>query len=907
MSDRPKRKLIEVALPLEAINKASAREKTIRFGHPTAVHVWWARRPLAACRAVIFASLVDDPSSEPERFPTAKAVEDERSRLFEIIERLIRWESSTDEAVLEEARAEIRRSTGGQLPSVLDPFCGGGSIPLEAQRLGLRAYGSDLNPVAVLITKALVEIPPRFADRPPVHPTARRELGATGTWNGAAGLAADVRNYGQWLRDEAERRIGHLYPKITLAAEGLSGEATVIAWLWARTMPCPNPACGHDMPLVRSFLLSPMKGREAWVEPIVDRTVGRVRFVVRHGAGPVPDAPKIGRGSAFRCVSCRRVASDEQTKAAGRAGRFSSQLMAIVAEGDSGRLYISPTGDHDAVANHTAPLDAPAEELSTNPRWFSPPLFGLTRFQDLFTSRQLMAMETFVGLVAEARQRAETDARSVGLTNSDAMAYGDAIATYLALAVSRLTNYNSTISVWDSGPASSRSASGSSARTATVRNAFARQSLAMTWDYAEANPFSNSGGSFDSGLTWLVPSLSHLVVDIPGFVRQQDAASIDGGPFLISTDPPYYDNIGYADLSDFFYVWLRRMLADVYPSLFSTILTPKSGELVATPHRFGGDRRAADRYFESGLGAAFARAREISHPDFPLAFFYAFKQSEAEGDAKLQPVTGWETMLEGLLKAGFSVEGTWPIRTEQTGALKKDINALASSIVLVCRPRDLNAGVTTRKALVDELKRKLPNALRSLQHGNIAPVDLAQASIGPGMSVFSRYARVLEPDGSAMRVRAALTLINQALDEILAEQEGEFDADTRWAIAWYEQFGLSESAYGTAETLSKAKNSSVAGLVDAGVVAASRGRVRLLARDEYSADWIRPRTGGSPSGRRPSALYISCSSTARRRQATSWRVSAASATPPAISHIGCTTSRSARAGQTRLEHTTPSS
>ena len=318
-----KRKLIEVALPLEAINVASAREKSIRHGHPSTLHLWWARRPLAACRAVLFASLVDDPSSDPERFPTPKAVEDERTRLFGIIERLVQWENSTNEAVLEEARAEIRRSTGGNPPPVLDPFCGGGSIPLEAQRLGLTAYASDLNPVAVLITKALIEIPPKFANLPPVHPDARRGVGGTGAWKGAAGLAEDVRRYGAWMRDEAERRIGHLYPKVRLPKEHGGGEATVIAWLWARTVTCPNPACGARMPLVRSFALSTKKGKEAWVEPIVDRTAKTVRFEVRTGrAGrrPTADRSAAGRNSAASSASHGARSTTTSRPRAERAG-----------------------------------------------------------------------------------------------------------------------------------------------------------------------------------------------------------------------------------------------------------------------------------------------------------------------------------------------------------------------------------------------------------------------------------------------------------------------------------------------------------------------------------------------------------------------------------------------------------
>jgi putative DNA methylase len=840
MTTRVKRKLIEVALPLEAINRASVEERSIRGGHPANIHLWWARRPLATCRAVLFASVVDDPSSDPDRFPTPKAVEDERTRLFGIIERLVLWENSANEAVLEEARAEIHRSTGGNPPPVLDPFCGGGSIPLEAQRLGLTAFASDLNPVAVLITKALIEIPPKFANRPPVHPDARRGVGGTGAWTGAAGLAEDVRRYGAWMRDETERRIGHFYPKARLPKELGGGEAMVIAWLWARTVKCPNPACGASMPLVHSFELGKKHGKEAWVVPVIDRGARTVRFTIGGPDGDPPKPSKTGRGATFRCLVCEQVAPDRHIKAEGRAGRMDAQLMAIVAEGQRSRVYLAPTDDQEAVARSADPEWWPTEPIAVNPRDIRSQLYGMDAFADLFSPRQLVGLTTFSDLVVEAHGRVFRDAVVAGLREdgigldkggTGASAYADAIATYLALVRDKILDLNCTVSRWKID------------RECTV-GAFARQAIPMTWDYPESNPLGRSAGSWTSALDLFVRSFgidSMPAIDVACTTSQLDATKVQAvsASTLVSTDPPYYDNIGYSDLSDFFYVWLRRSLAFIYPDLFGTLLTPKSAELVATPFRFGGDRKAADGHFETGLAAAFARMR-IATAGYPVTVYYAFKQAESDGDESDGAVasTGWETMLEGLLAAGFSIDGTWPMRTEMaTRQIASGTNALASSIVLVCRIRQIDAGITTRKAFVTSLKHEMPEALRTLQHGNIAPVDLAQASIGPGMAVYSRYAKVLEPDGSPMRVRTALALINTALDEILSEQEGEFDADTRWAIAWYEQVGLSESAYGTAETLSKAKNTSVSGLVEAGIVAASRGRVRLLARDEYSADW----------------------------------------------------------------------
>jgi putative DNA methylase len=813
-----KKKLIEVALPLEAINKEAAREKSIRHGHPSTLHLWWARRPLAACRAVLFASLVDDPSSHPEEFPTEADQDRERQRLFRLLEELVQWENSNNRSVLDAAHKEILKSTGGNPPPIYDPFCGGGSIPLEAQRLGLEAHASDLNPVAVLITKALIEIPPKFAGQPPVNPAAKKKMSAPGMWVGARGLADDVRYYGQWMRDRAWERIGHLYPKVRLPEEQGGGEATVIAWLWARTVLCPNPACGARMPLVRSFVLSSKPGKKAWVEPIVDHRAKTVRFEVRTGEGAPPAPPKIGRGAKFRCTVCQQAASDQHIKDEGWAGRMHQQIMAVVAEGAAGRIYVVPSAEHEAAAE-IAPIGGPEQELADDPRnlWCIP--YGLRRFRDLFTPRQLVALTTFSDLVAEARQQAIADGASPDRAN--------AIATYLEFALDKAVDYGSSICSWHS--------SGEK-----MRNTFGRQAIPMTWDFAEVNPFSDSTGNWTACLDWVWKALEHTPARRPGLVTQLDATTVSRTA-LFSTDPPYYDNIGYADLSDFFYVWLRRSLAPLYPDLFSTLLVPKKQELVATPYRFEGSKQRAQEFFEEGFGKAFARIRQCQHPDFPLTVYYAFKQAESEDDEDGNgqvASTGWETMLEGLLRADFQVTATWPMRSEMTNRpVASGTNALASSIVLACRPRSESAPITTRRDFLAALQRELPQALRDLQKGNIAPVDLAQAAIGPGMAVFSRYKKVLESDGTPMRVRTALALINQTLDEVLSEQESDFDPDTRWALAWFEQNQFSEGLYGQAEVLATAKAVAISGLVEAGIVHSRAGKVRLLKRNELSANW----------------------------------------------------------------------
>ena len=817
-------KLIEVALPLDVINKEAAREKSIRHGHPNTLHLWWARRPLAACRAVLFAQLVDDPSAHPELFPTEEDQEQERQRLFRIIERLVPWEASEDEKVLEEARTEIRRWYHDGLPRIVDPFCGGGSIPLEAQRLGLEALASDLNPVAVLITKALIELPPKFADRPPVHPDSGTTFQIAHTWRGAQGLAEDVRYYGKWMRDEAERRIGHMYPKVRLSD---GKEATVIAWLWARTVTCPNPACRSAMPLVSSFWLGKKRGKEAWVRPVPDPAAKRVRFEIGHGSeGPPVPGTREGRGTGFKCLVCESPTPQVYVHDEIDCGRSGVQLMAKVAAGNRARVYLPPTEDDERAARCERPIDAPdAPARGTFGGNAQGRRYGFRTFSDYFTNRQLTALCTFCDLVREARDRV--------LKDSDGNeSYADAIATYLAFAVSRSTDRGSAVCGWDSSP-----------KMEGLRNTFARQAIPMTWDFGEANFFGDAAGSLNENFNWIgkvIERLSHHCAT--GTASQLDAATRSFSNCVVSTDPPYYDNIGYADLADFFYVWLRRSLRTIYPTLLGTLLTPKSDELIANPYRFDGDKHKAEDHFESGFGRVFAHAAQQASSETPMTVFYAFKQSEVDNDGPDVDVstasTGWEKMLQGLLRSGLQVTGTWPMRTELGNRMvSSGTNALASSIVLVCRPRPDSAGVTDRRGFIQVLKRKLGHALRDLQSGGVAPVDLAQASIGPGMAVFSSYAKVVEPDGTAMRVRTALALINQALDEVAAEQEGEFDEDTRWAIAWYAEQGMDEGSYGRADDLSRAKNVSVDGLVRAGLVKAGGGKVRLLERDELDPRW----------------------------------------------------------------------
>ena len=862
------RKLIEVALPLDAINKAAAREKSIRHGHPSTLHLWWARRPLAAARAVLFAQLVDDPSSRPELFPTKKAQDRERERLFGILRELVKWENTTNEELIERAREEIRVSwrracadnadhpraaelfDPERLPAFHDPFAGGGAIPLEAQRLGLEAHASDLNPVAVLINKAMIEIPPKFAGRPPVNPESRKAALTAKDWKGAAGLAEDVRFYGQWMREEAERRIGHLYPKVRITEEMAAErpdlerhagrELTVIAWLWARTVRSPNPAFADlEVPLVSNFLLSTKKGKEAWVEPVIE---GKdYRFEVR--VGPPPDVEaakkgtKIGRGN-FRCLLSGSPVPYSYIDDEANAGRMGARLLAIVAAGDRRRVFLSPDSESETVAHSADPSWKP--DLPSRGTWASNAQgrrYGFHTFGDYFTPRQLTALTTFADLVGQAREKAHRDAIAAerGAGGADTrplrdsglgpLAYADGMAVCLSLATSKAAAFLVTQARW-------RAKEGKSSP------AFGRQGLPMVWDYAEVNPFAGAGGDFLGIISGIEKTVQNSPSSPAGHSAQADARvrAMGTDEAVISTDPPYYDNIGYADLSDFFYAWLRPMLETVFPSLFATLAVPKAEELVATPYRHGGAENA-EVFFLDGMTKAMQQLSARCHPAFPVSIYYAFRQSETR-DTSGTISTGWETFLDAVGDAGLDIQRTWPMRTENaTRLVGMETNALASSIVLACRRRPADAPTATWREFRDALERELPPALTDLQKAGIAPVDLAQSAIGPGMAVFTRYAGVRYSTGRKMTVGEALAIINEVLDRTLTEQEGEFDSDTRWALAWFTQHHFDESDYGEAEILAKAMNIGVEGLVEAGILRASRGRVRLLKPVELPDDW----------------------------------------------------------------------
>ena len=865
----PRKKLIEVSLPLEAINKASAREKSIRHGHPSTLHLWWARRPLAACRAVLFAQLVDDPSAWPEEFPTEEDQARERTRLHKIIAEMVPWEATNNEHILNKARYEIARSIArgrgdappaqddaeavlaylaAHAPPVCDPFCGGGSIPLEAQRLGLRAYGSDLNPVAVLVSKATCEIPPKFAGRPPVNPERDQHV----AWKGAQGLADDIRYYGKWMRDEAHARIGHLYPKVTVT-EAMAAtrddlkpyvgkELTVIAWLWARTVASPDPMMrGAHVPLVHSFVLSSKKGKEAIVIPLVDNDSGNYRFTVKargvdsHEYERAKSGTHIARGANFTCLMTGSPISGDYIKAEGMAGRISTRLIAIVAEGSRGRVYLNPTGEIESIATTAEANWLPEGNLPTNALGFRVQNYGMSRFSDLFTNRQLLALSTFADLISETRERIAVDARAAGMSpeeprlaegGSGLLAYADAVATYLGFAIAKKADLSNSLCMWE--PIAQ-----------CPRHLFSRQAIPMVWDFAEANPFSSSSGSwlvFCEGLAKAMRGSFVLDKLTPSSVEQMDVGTnlkLDNCVF--ATDPPYYDNVPFADISDFFYVWHRRALGDVWPRLFRRILTPKDEELVATPFRHGG-KDAAERFFMEGMGKALANMHSFGGDGYPVTIYYAFKQAEVAKEGLTS--SGWATFLQGVVDAGYVIDGTWPVRTENASRMRgQGSNVLASSIVLVCRKRSANAVVLTRREFVARLRAALPDALTHIRSGGVGPVDMAQAALGPGMAVFSAAVRVLEPDDTPMAVRTAIALINQVRDEISGEEASGYDADTRFCIDWFEAFGMGEGESGDAITMANAQNIGLGHLEAAGVFSAQAGKARLLQRTELKDDW----------------------------------------------------------------------
>ncbi len=864
------RKLIEVALPLDDINAACAYEKMPGIGpHPRGIHSWWARRPLAAARAFIFAQLINDPGYQREigYGVNKKEAEVKREKLFQIIRDLVKWKNTNNEEVLNRARSAILESwretcrlnrnhpqaeelfNPDKLPAFHDPFAGGGAIPLEAQRLGLESYASDINPVAVMINKSMIEIPSEFAGQPPIGPIPKGEKQSDffETWSGARGLAEDVRRYGHWIHDEAVKRIGHLYPKIRITPEiadkrpdlqAYKGdELTVIAWLWARTVKSPSPAFSNiDVPLVSSFVLSSKKGKEAYVHPEIEED--HYRFEVKVGSLPshAKDGTRAGKGGNFNCIMSGATIPVKTIREQGQKGTIGQRLMAIVAEGKRGRVYLTPIQLHELIARDAKPDWSPDVAIYENALGYRVGNYGLNTWGKFFTPRQLVALNTISNLVQDARSNIIEDAIASGMKNglglgkdgSGATAYADAVAVYLSFCIDRCAGFNNSLTGWRQG-------------NEKIMYLFSRQAIPMVWDFGEANITENVVGGFITSLEYQVKCISLLQGGNKGYSLQQNAASQElSKNKVISTDPPYYDNIGYADLSDFFYVWMRRSLRDIYPQLFTTMAVPKSEELVATPNRHG-DSVSPEAFFMDGMKRAIRNMVVHTHPVFPVTIYYAFKQSETKEGSTTS--MGWVTFLEAVIQAGFVIGGTWPTRSEQSIRIRGvGSNALASSIVLVCRKRSNDAETSSRREFQRQLRDEMPEALEAMIGGEsgqtpIAPVDLAQSAIGPGMAIFSKYEAVLNQDGSHMSVHDALILINRAITDYLSPESGSFDADTQFCSSWFDQYGWSTGPFGEADTLSRAKGTSVDGVREAGVVESGGGKVRLLKWAECESDW----------------------------------------------------------------------
>lgn len=863
------KKLIEVALPLDDINFAAAKEKSIRQGHPSTLHLWWARRPLAAARAVIFSQMVNDPGyQDGDGFKygvNKKDAEIRREKLFDLIRDLVKWENINDDKLLERANDAIRSSwidicelnknhtqaktlfNPNKVPKLHDPFAGGGAIPIESQRLGIDTSSSDLNPVAVVLNKAMIEIPPRFSGVTPIGPIglSEKQKGLLERWDRALGLAEDVKRYGTWMHEKCAQELSELYPPIEISNElvgarndlsaVLGQKLPVIAWIWARTVKSPNPAFSNVyVPLVRSFALCTKRDKEAWIDII--KSSDGYTFEVKLGKQPKEAIQNTVGRSGGRCILSETAMPLSYIRSEGKAGRMGRRLMAIVVQGPKGRIYLSPTDEIESVANNVSSDWRPEVPLPENTRDFKTPNYGLNTFADLFTSRQLVALTRLSDLVDEVKSKVYKDALSADFPDDDRslaeggvgrQAYSEAIAVYLGIASSKAADYNSTICGWIN-------------KGETIRNTFGRQAIPMVWDYCEANIIGDSTGSFFSVIKQMVKAIENASARSNASIIQHDAQTVDLENKVISTDPPYYDNIGYADLSDFFYLWLRRSLRPIYPNLFSTMAVPKVEELVATPYRHGGIDEA-EKFFLSGMTKAMGNMANQSHPAFPVTIYYAFKQSDTNDSGTSN--TGWETFLAAVIDSGLSIDGTWPMNTERGArTIGIDSNALASSIILVCHKRKDGVGSITRREFIKELKETMPEALETMIGGSegvspIAPVDLAQAAIGPGMSIYSKYDSVLNQDGTVMSVHDSLILINRAITEFLNPDSGNFDADTLFCDDWFSQFGWGQGQFGEADTLARAKGTTVDGVKDAGVIQSGQGKVQLYKWNEYPADW----------------------------------------------------------------------
>ena len=828
-----KKKLIEVALPLEDINRESVKQKTGRpkTGYPTTLHKYWAQRSVATARAAIWSSLVDDPSSHPEKFPTADLQKKERLRRFDILRKLILWESTADASLWAEARKIAEEDCGGSLPPFIDPFAGSGAIPLEALRLGMSAHASDLNPLAVTIQHMLVEWPQKFANKPAVH---RRNKGGLSASTAFGNLAADVLAYGEDINEKLRGRIGEFYPPVT---DSFGKEIEPGVFMWARTVPCPNPACGVLTPLVKDWKLSTRSG--AHIRPVIDRAAKTINFAVQHD-GVVPEPSFNGRKGGA-CLMCEAPIDFVWIRKQGVAGLINHRLMAIAAGDDYSWAFYQPTSEHESVAL-TVPDSTwvPRGDIPNNTRDFRTQLYGMATWASLFTPRQMLALTTLQDIIRETEADIDSDAVAAGYVSggeplsrggTGAHAYAQLVRAYIHLTASNLTEWNCSVTRWSpNGP--------------QLSSLFARQAVIMNWNYAEGSLFGKGGANFLQKLRRTVEVIDRTPTTTTGTARQADATRMvwdhDKAP-LVVTDPPYYDNISYSELADFFYVWLRESMRDIDPETFATISSPKSEELIMAKNRHGGDEEKAKQFFEDGLTQALHHLRSISDPDLPLSIYYAYNDTDesedGEGNKEIGS-SGWETILQSIVDAGLQIVMTYPLRSEAVGrAISTNASALAACILLVCRPRSDKAPVGTRGDFTLGLQGELSQAIERLKDGDLGALDLSQAAIGPGMAVFTRYSKVLESDGRKMTMRTALDLINKSVSEVAGKGDAMFDQQTRWCVRWFEEKGLSEGLYGDAQMLANANGLNIPELERFGVISSKGGKVQLLVGDRLPTDW----------------------------------------------------------------------
>ncbi|MBE5441042.1 DUF1156 domain-containing protein [Mycobacteroides abscessus] len=802
-----RRKLVEVALPLDEINAACKADKGRAHGTLKNLHKWFAPMPVPAWRALIFAALVDDPEDDNKRV-----------LLLDLIKRLVaNGADLPDDDAITEANEVLARQYPNGRPVVHDPFCGGGSTLVEAQRLGLESLGSDLNPVPVLISRTLTEILPRLNGQQPLHPQTQatssgalfddRSRGSL-SYAGLDGLIRDVMYYAQGIGVRARERLARHYPS--------ESSETVVAWLWARTARCPNPTCGVETVLTTSWWLSKRKGDMAWIQPRTENGGVYLDVVTGQRSGAAPQPPKSPRGATFTCLGCGNSIKEEEIESQAVSGGLGLRMTSVVVEDANGRrTYRAPNAVEIEAARvdlsgYDIPDQVPVGDGGTRNR------FGMTSQADLYGERQLATMCVLADLVAETYDEI--------LDEGGSKEWARAVTTVLGLGIGRFAQFASSQARWTVRDAVS-----------SFEGAFPRNDIPVTWDYYEINPWGEAGPSWTQTFVSTTRALKNVVPGGVGTVVIGDARKVTASrPALVATDPPYFDAIGYADLSDYFYVWHRRALRAVHPDLYSTMAAPKVGELTAIATHHGNSRPTARNYFIEGFTETFRSLQLSMAADLPMVVVYASREQKGSADEQSR----WSSILTAIVKADMEITGTWPILgTTDRRMIGQGTNAVATYVAMVCRPRTENASVTTLNEFSRALRRGLSTRVRDLQAASILPIDLAQAAMGPGMQIYSRYRAVLDQAGAPVDVEQALRIINASLGEVLDEQEGELDAESRFASRWWDQHGWTSAPYGEADKVARPLGISVDDVVRAQVASSVGGKVRLLGLEELDSDW----------------------------------------------------------------------